>query len=322
MSISHVQNDFTELKNKIDHVEQIFEKVHYKSNKLKETYEEFISRNKHIDSFGVDSLHFQSKLIECDIQHIDKKYILICNKVYGEYYTLFKMISKFVNENIDNKRIKDICNVAHKYPVYKKLEPYKKYTIEPIDDIHHVIIQTITEMYNLLQTKENELKMDEKKSIKGLNIGNFVNRFKHENHYLDSQIKLYLNYLDVFHDYHNKYLERVIGELKYLYSQMEEELKFDEDDEDEEEEVNDKTKYMKMNEVEPPIEKSVEKPVEKNIKKENKIQQKVHFEPEPRQEQQPQQKVVHNQRNKRQSIRTKINKNDEQPIIQMSINEK
>jgi len=305
MSIDHVQNDFQELKNKINHIDQIFEKVYYKTNKLKKTYSEFISRNKHLDSFGIDSLHFQSKLIECDNKHIENKYILICNKVYGEYYTLFKMISKFVNEHMDNKRIKDICNVAHKYPVYKKLEPYKKYTIDSIDDIHHVIIQTIIEMNNVLQIKENELKMDQKKSVKGLNIGNFVNRFKHENQYLDSQIKLYINYLDVFHDYHNKYLERVVGELKYLYSQMEQELTFDEDDDDEDSPVkqNDKTSYMnhvntKIPSSSNPVQQPTSNPVNKVIPTPNS----------------------HN-KNKRQSVRSKKNNNEPQPIIQMNVKE-
>jgi len=302
MSITHVQNDFQELKNKINHIDQIFEKVYYKTNKLKKTYSDFISRNKHLDSFGIDSLHFQSKLIECDNKHIENKYILICNKVYGEYYTLFKLIFKFVNEHMDNKRIKDICNVAHKYPVYKKLEPYKKYTIDSIDDIHHVIIQTIIEMNNILQIKENELKMDQKKSVKGLNIANFVNRFKHENQYLDSQIKLYVNYLDVFHDYHNKYLERVVGELKYLYSQMEKELTFDEDDNDDDDiatNQDDKTKYM--NHVNTNVNTKI--PIPANT---------TNPTPTP---------VVTNNKNKRQSVRSKKNNNEPQPIIQMNVKE-
>ena len=305
MSIDHVQNDFQELKNKINHIDQIFEKVYYKTNKLKKTYSEFISRNKHLDSFGIDSLHFQSKLIECDNKHIENKYILICNKVYGEYYTLFKMISKFVNEHMDNKRIKDICNVAHKYPVYKKLEPYKKYTIDSIDDIHHVIIQTIIEMNNVLQIKENELKMDQKKSVKGLNIGNFVNRFKHENQYLDSQIKLYINYLDVFHDYHNKYLERVVGELKYLYSQMEQELTFDEDDDDEDSPVkqNDKTSYMNhVNTKSPQVNPNPN----------------TNANPTPVPMANP---SMNNNKSKRQSVRSKKNNNEPQPIIQMNVKE-
>jgi hypothetical protein len=305
MSIDHVQNDFQELKNKINHIDQIFEKVYYKTNKLKKTYSEFISRNKHLDSFGIDSLHFQSKLIECDNKHIENKYILICNKVYGEYYTLFKMISKFVNEHMDNKRIKDICGVAHKYPVYKKLEPYKKYTIDSIDDIHHVIIQTIIEMNNVLQIKENELKMDQKKSVKGLNIGNFVNRFKHENQYLDSQIKLYINYLDVFHDYHNKYLERVVGELKYLYSQMEQELTFDEDDDDEDSPVkqNDKTSYMNhVNTKSPQVNPNPN----------------TNANPTPVPMANP---SMNNNKSKRQSVRSKKNNNEPQPIIQMNVKE-
>ena len=303
MSIDHVQNDFQELKNKINHIDQIFEKVYYKTNKLKKTYSEFISRNKHLDSFGIDSLHFQSKLIECDNKHIENKYILICNKVYGEYYTLFKMISKFVNEHMDNKRIKDICNVAHKYPVYKKLEPYKKYTIDSIDDIHHVIIQTIIEMNNVLQIKENELKMDQKKSVKGLNIGNFVNRFKHENQYLDSQIKLYINYLDVFHDYHNKYLERVVGELKYLYSQMEQELTFDEDDDDEDVHVkqNDKTNYMNHVNTKSP-----------------QVNPNTNVNPTTVPMVNP---LINNNKTKRQSVRSKKNNNEPQPIIQMNVKE-
>ena len=147
--------------------------------------------------------------------------------------------------------------------------------------------------------------MDQKKSVKGLNIGNFVNRFKHENQYLDSQIKLYINYLDVFHDYHNKYLERVVGELKYLYSQMEKELTFDEDDNDDDisTKQDDKTNYMnhvntKIPSSSNPVQQPTSNPVNKVIPTQN----------------------PHN-KNKRQSIRSKKNNNEPQTIIQMNVKE-
>ena len=94
------------------------------------------------------------------------------------------------------------------------------YDFELVLDIHHTIIQVITEMDNYLSSKKEELRDDKTRSDNGLNIENFIHAFIYKNTLLESQIQLFINYMTVFHKYHGKYLRRFRLKLMFMYKQI------------------------------------------------------------------------------------------------------
>ena len=59
--------------------------------------------------FGIDSFHFQNKLIETEYLNLNNAFKAIDNRVYCEYYNLYSMIKKYALEEIrDNKLSKSV----------------------------------------------------------------------------------------------------------------------------------------------------------------------------------------------------------------------
>ena len=69
----------------------------------------------------VDSFYFQYKLFAMEYENLNKFNSLIKNRTYCDYYKLYKLITKYINEN---KEELDIDLNQSLVPVYKDLEPF------------------------------------------------------------------------------------------------------------------------------------------------------------------------------------------------------
>ena len=87
------------IKNKINKIETI-------KDQIKTNYIKYISKEKK-DFFGLDSFHFQNKVLELENENMLNLYHFIDNRIYGDYYKLFIMIEKFL-KNLTDKQIEKI----------------------------------------------------------------------------------------------------------------------------------------------------------------------------------------------------------------------
>lgn len=221
-TLAQVKRNFAEVKEIRTQIKGLLDSLHDKIDKLKHLYVDFISRNhRNLDIFGLDSFHFQNKMLDIEYNHMLAYFNLVSNRMYGGYYKLYNLVTTYAKNNIDDKSVLDACQLGKKaFPRYKDLEPNKVYDFDIVLDIHHTIIQVITEMDNYLTSKNDELKSDRARSDNGLNIDNFIHAFVYKNTLLNSQIQLFMNYMSVFHKYHGKYLRRFRLKLMFMYKQI------------------------------------------------------------------------------------------------------
>jgi hypothetical protein len=221
-TLTQVKRNFTEVKEIRNQIKSLLEALSGKIEKLKALYVDFISRNsKNLDIFGLDSFHFQNKMLDFEYKHMMSNFTLISNRMYGGYYKLYQLIVQYAKENIADKSVLDACQIGKKsFPRYKDLEPDKVYDFDVVLDVHHTVVNIITEMDTYLTSKEDELKSDRARSDHGLNIENFIHAVVYKNTLLKSQIELFTNYVLVFHKYHSKYLRRFRLKLMFLYKQI------------------------------------------------------------------------------------------------------
>jgi len=221
-TLAQVKLNFAEVKEIRTQIKGLLDSLHDKIDKLKHLYVDFISRNhKNLDIFGLDSFHFQNKMLDIEYTHMLAYFNLVSNRMYGGYYKLYNLVTTYAKNNIDDKSVLDVCQLGKKaFPRYKDLEPSKVYDFDIVLDIHHTIIQVIAEMDNYLTSKNEELKSDRARSDNGLNIDNFIHAFVYKNTLLNSQIQLFMNYMSVFHKYHGKYLRRFRLKLMFMYKQI------------------------------------------------------------------------------------------------------
>jgi hypothetical protein len=195
LRITSLKNDFnniTVIRNKII---RVFEILNNKMDKMKVIYSDFIKNSKtDLFIFGLDSFHFQSKLIDLEHDDMRRMFLAINNRMYCEYFKLYKIVVSYISENVSDKKIIEIIK-GNNFPVYKDLEPFKDYKFEKIMEIHDNILILLTSIISIINDRENQLTLHKNNQLIGLNIDNFVNSFNYEIIIMKEKINLFLTYI-------------------------------------------------------------------------------------------------------------------------------
>lgn len=226
--LSNLKTNFIKIVEARDNNINIFSILHARVFKIKENYAEFIKNNKQqLFIFTLDSFHFQGKLIDIEYEDMKRLFYAIMNKMYCEYYKLYKIIIDYVNENIDDKKVIELININNNYPDYKDLEPFKQYEFQYIQALHENIIVILNAINGYLLNKEHDLRIYQNKNNIGFNIDNFVNTFNFNNVIMKEKVTLFITYMEFFHKMHTKYLTRFTTKIQLMLSQINHDIKFD-----------------------------------------------------------------------------------------------
>jgi hypothetical protein len=151
----------------------------------------------------------------------------ITNRMYCDYYKLFKIIIEYVNCYVPDKKLSELIKVNDHFPVYKDLEPFKQYDFHHIQSLHEVIIVILTYLNTFIINKEHDLKVYQTKNKIGLNIDSFVNTFNFNNTVMKEKTTLFITYIEFFHKLHTKYMKRFTMKLQLMMSQINNDIKLD-----------------------------------------------------------------------------------------------
>ena len=221
---------FNGIKDIREEINNIFGNLEQRVCKLKDIYKEFINNNNTtLFIFGLDSFYFQNKLIDIEFHDMKRFYDLIMNRMYCEYYKLYKIVMEYITNHLaDDVKLIDSLKNKKNYPIYKDLEPYKKYDFHLIDELHDEIVSSLISVNTYLTNKKHLLVSYRMRSDVGLNINNFVSTYEFDVSSIERQLLLFCSYVDFFHDLHLKYLKRFITKIQILYGQINHDIKFDE----------------------------------------------------------------------------------------------
>lgn len=224
--IEKLQNNFDSillLNNKIEHEKQLMAN---KLTKLKEMHTTMSKSNsKQIFLFCLDSFYFQYKTFAIELDNLNKFNMMMKNRIYCDYYKLYKLIMRYISENREELQSVGTTNTV--LPVYKDLEPYFDYGIENVKLVHNMMLANIKDMYNVVIEKETTISQYTSKTHAGYSISNFVNTLNHENNVLKAQIDLYLNYISFFHISQKKQIKRLYQNYNDFNKEIENNLNSD-----------------------------------------------------------------------------------------------
>jgi hypothetical protein len=207
-------------------VKNVFDTLQQRIDKLKNLYSEFIRDNDNqMFIFGLDSFHFQSKLIDIEYEDMTRMFLAINNRMYCEYFKLYKIIVAYISVNITDKKILEVIKVSN-FPTYKDLEPFKDYKFEIIQEIHENILILIGSIVTNIETKDIELSEYQRKRKIGLNIDNFVTSFNYDIIMMRERGMLFLTYMEFFHQLHTKYMKRFSSKIQLMYSHIDKDIDF------------------------------------------------------------------------------------------------
>jgi len=230
LKVKVVFDKVREMRNEIG---TLFEGLDGRITKLTEVYNEFIKSTKQIKTagtnifiFSLDSFYFQNNILKREYKYLKNYYNIIINRMYGEYYKLYKLIVEYVEKShVDSKMSETLKN--KKYPKYDDLNEEKQYEFQLIVQLNEDIINIVSHLINILRDKEHELKIYTANQEYGLNVNNFVSTFNYEVIVLKEQILLYEKYLDFFYHIHEKLLKRLTTKISLLEAQLNADIKFE-----------------------------------------------------------------------------------------------
>lgn len=228
-NIQKVRSDFDDLKETRQSIKVIFNSLSQKIETLQCLYVTYVQRGKDTaNSFGIDSLHFQRRYLLEDHNSMKQMFAMINNQVYRDYYKLHKLLIRYIDENISERKVRESCRPKRVYTVYKDLEPYREYDFDEVLELHHDITHVVNELFSYTSTREKEWKNDEGKAVHGLNIDNFVTTEKFHNMMIEHKAKMFLEYLQIFNKFHLRYFSRFSLKLRLMYSQIQKDIKLEE----------------------------------------------------------------------------------------------
>lgn len=216
--ISDLKKAFTKLTDARAEVHATFIGLNNIVTKLNHIYTEFIKKNQDkVLIFGLDSLRFQSKLIGIEYEDMKRLFYAINNRMYCEYYKLYKIIMDYIIEKVsDVKIVEMVKSDVYVFPIYKDLEPFKQYDFELIQSIHEAILIFLNSLCSYINSKEQELKTHQTTNKTGLNIDNFVMSFNFNLVVMKEKVSLFINYVVFFHTSHLKQLSRFVTKVNLM----------------------------------------------------------------------------------------------------------
>tara|TARA_B110000444_G_scaffold141770_1_gene132943 strand:+ start:16845 stop:18128 length:1284 start_codon:yes stop_codon:yes gene_type:complete len=227
LDLSILKNNFSDIKYLRESSTNLMKSLTDKQTTLKIIYTELLNNNLHETDTGLDSLHFQSKLINIEVKNYENTFKIIDNRIYGDYYKLFKTLTKYLNDNIKNKNI--TLQFDNKdYEVYKDLNNINDYEFERTTEIYNDIIQIIDILITELTERQHKLDMQKIKEESGLYIGTLINKIKYNNNYLKNNISLFYENTKMFNIFHKKYLTRFLLKTKLFYGQINSDIQLEE----------------------------------------------------------------------------------------------
>jgi len=230
--INELKKEFTFIVIIKNDIKELFNTLLIRVKKLKDVYGEIMKSNRSNNFiFGLDSFKFQSKLMDVEYEDLIRMYKMISNKMYCEYYKLYKIIVQYVETSVKDTKLLYLIK-SNDFPIYKDLEPYRDYDFAIIQNIHETILTILLGIFDLVLNNKEELKLLKNKKDFGLSIDNFINSYQYNIDIIIQQIKLYCDYITFFHKTHLKYLKRIHTKLQTFFTQINNDIRFEDSDED------------------------------------------------------------------------------------------
>ena len=196
-------------------------------NKINEEYIKLTDKNTDpIELFGLDFFNFQHKVYSKQYDNQVSLFNFLNNRIYGDYYKLYKLILNYVKSNIHSNTIKTICESNSNLPKYDVLDDAKVFPEQVLQTINVVVINILEQLYSLYKEQNLNLSGKEKMSKRGFSIGNYVNTIRHKNDMIENQIKLYEGYIQFFNENHVKMLEQIKDKIQQIYSEISSDINF------------------------------------------------------------------------------------------------
>ena len=231
MTFDTIRTDFRKIMLVLANIKIKFDSINAKIKKLKDVYDDLTTTNHDpIYIVGLDFLNFQYKVFHTQYKSLVDMIKLINNRIYGDYYKLYDLITCYVREKIDDKVfLANIGGDDGDMPVYKDLDEYYDYSSEVLLGVNAKVIGILKKMNTCCTNKDKVNEKYLKLTQSGFFLDNFLHSFETNNSIVRNQFDLYMKNIDFFNKNHAIILETMYSKICDLYNEITGDIEFDED---------------------------------------------------------------------------------------------
>lgn len=221
LNIVSLKTNFESVKSLRNSIIELLTSLELKVTELKNIYSELLTNNKSINSL-LDTLYFQTKLITIELKNVNDMFKIIDNRIYGDYYKLYKMIVKYCKDNYTDNNILKILN--NNFKTYNDLDFTTEYEFSLTEEVYNTIMSILDMMTRDLNNRNINFVKDETKKTQGIDIDNLIHNQKFNNTILNENIELFKHYTEAYNKFHKKYFSSFFIKVKLFYSQVDRDI--------------------------------------------------------------------------------------------------
>ncbi len=211
---------FANIKKQMQQLSYIKKTVVSKLEQLKHIYNEMVKSNntKKIFLICLASFHFQYKVLNVELDSLNRLYLLLTNRTFYDYSCTYALLQKhYVEYGIQVPTI-----MMHK--PYKDLEPFAEYELEDIYLAHSNMVELLQGLKTRFNNSEASIAMYKDKMKAGLHISSFINTLVYDNNVLHDQITLYESYIAFYYESQCKYFDELLSKMKMFLARIDAEI--------------------------------------------------------------------------------------------------
>ena len=193
-----IKNYLIEIENKLDKIVKI--------------HKDLQSNNSEDFRIGIDALHFQIKLIECDLTNHRTVFKRIENHIYGEYYKLYNTISDYCSHKSTNLFIPEAVHAN--FPIYKDLDTMKVYDYEVLKEMEKLVDSMIVKLIKGLNSVCEKHQQNTSISVNGIHIEGMITEETYKIHETKERINTFIKYIQTYTTHHSKYFSDLIERIE------------------------------------------------------------------------------------------------------------
>lgn len=221
LNIVSLKTNFESVKSLRNSIIELLTSLELKVTELKNIYSELLTNNKSINSL-LDTLYFQTKLITLELKNVNDMFKIIDNRIYGDYYKLYKMIVKYCKDNYTDNNILKILN--NNFKTYNDLDFTTEYEFTLTEEVYNTLMSILEMMTRDLNNRNINFVKDETKKTQGIDIDNLIHNQKFNNTILNENIELFKHYTEAYNKFHKKYFSSFFIKVKLFYSQVDRDI--------------------------------------------------------------------------------------------------
>jgi len=145
---------------------------------------------------------------------------------YRDYYKLYKLIIHYVNNEINDKNLKEMVKSNSNFTPYKDLDDKKTYPEELIASINVFICNMLQSLNKIYEVRLSQNKSKENLQTGGFFIGNYVKTVKHKNDTIKHKLELYADFMDFFNVNHTKILDQINKKMSQISEEITKDIDF------------------------------------------------------------------------------------------------